>query len=43
MTLRSMGAMAMDRQFQPAPTPTMFDALVFLDQTTPSRGLWNQR
>ena len=41
MSLRSIGAMAMDQQFQSANLAKVFDLIVFLEETTPTRGLWN--
>ena len=43
MALRSIGAMAMDQQFQRANLASVFDLIVFLEETTPTRGLWNVR
>jgi erythromycin esterase len=43
MPVRSIGAVAMEQQFYPANLATMFDLVVFLDETTPTRGLWNAR
>jgi len=40
MEFRSIGAMAMDRQFAEVDLPKLFDLIVFLDQTTATRGLW---
>jgi erythromycin esterase len=42
MKLRSIGAMAMEQQFQPANLGTVFDFIVFLADTTPTRGLPNR-
>ena len=43
MQFRSIGAMAMERQFLPANLTRAFDLIVFLDETTPTRGLWPPR
>jgi erythromycin esterase-like protein len=43
MQFRSIGAMAMEQQFHPANLPRAFDLIVFLDETTPTRGLWPPR
>ena len=43
MSLRSIGAMAMDQQFQSANLARVFDLIVFLEDTTPTRGLWNSQ
>jgi erythromycin esterase-like protein len=43
MQFRSIGAMAMENQFHPVTLSTVFDLMVFLDETTPTRGLWTQR
>jgi len=43
MSLRSIGAMAMDQQFQSANLARVFDLVVFLEETSPTRGLWNPR
>jgi erythromycin esterase-like protein len=43
MQFRSIGAMAMDNQFHPATLAKAFDLMVFLDETTPTRGLWGPR
>ena len=43
MSLRSIGAVAMEQQFQPGNLAGLFDLVVFLDETTPTRGLWNAR
>jgi erythromycin esterase-like protein len=43
MSLRSIGAVAAEQQFHPATLAEMFDLVVFLDETTPTRGLWNPR
>ena len=43
MSLRSIGAMAMDQQFHPANLAGAFDLIVFLEETTPTRGLWKSR
>jgi erythromycin esterase-like protein len=43
MKMRSIGAMAMEQQFQPADLGKMFDLIVFLGETTPTRGLSNSR
>lgn len=40
MQFRSIGALATDAQFYPADLPKLFDLIVFLDQTTPTQGLW---
>jgi erythromycin esterase len=40
MQFRSIGAVAMEQQFHPANLGRMFDLIVFLQQTTPTRGLW---
>jgi erythromycin esterase-like protein len=41
MQFRSIGAMAMEQQFQEADLPKVFDLMVFLDETTATRGLWD--
>ena len=38
--LRNIGAVALDQQFQPANLGQLFDLVVFLDETTPTRGVW---
>ena len=43
MQFRSIGAMAMDQQFHTATLARAFDLMVFLEATTPTRGLWLQR
>lgn len=43
MSLRSIGAMAMDQQFHSAHLARAFDLVVFLEETTPTRGLWRSR
>jgi erythromycin esterase-like protein len=42
---RSIGALAMDRQFQPRVVPAEFDVLIYIDKTTASRcfGLTGER
>jgi erythromycin esterase len=40
MSLRSIGAVATEQQFHPASLATLFDLVAFLDETTPTRGLW---
>lgn len=40
---RSIGAVAMDQQFHSANLANMFDLVVFLEATTPTRGLWIPR
>jgi erythromycin esterase-like protein len=39
LQLRSIGALAMDQQFYPANLSKLFDLVVFLDETTATRGL----
>jgi hypothetical protein len=36
---RSIGAMAMDRQFYPTPLRSNYDLLIFVEETTPARQL----
>ena len=43
MSLRSIGAVAMDHQFHSANLARVFDLVVFLEETSPTRGLWNPR
>ena len=43
VALRPIGAMATDQQFQSANLARVFDLVVFLEATTPTRGLWNPR
>ena len=43
MSLRSIGALAIEQQFHPANLAELFDLVVFLDETTPTRGLWGPR
>ncbi len=40
LQFRSIGAMAMDQQFYPVNLGSLFDLVVFLDETTATRGLW---
>jgi erythromycin esterase-like protein len=39
LEFRSIGAVAMDQQFHSADLASLFDLMVFLDETTPTRGL----
>jgi erythromycin esterase len=42
MKLRSIGALAMDQQFQTANLGSVFDLVVFLEETTPTRRVASQ-
>jgi erythromycin esterase-like protein len=39
LSFRSIGALAMDEQFGPTNLRELFDAIIYLDRTTPSRPL----
>jgi erythromycin esterase len=43
LTFRSIGAMAMDTQFHVADLANLYDLIVFLDETSPTRGLWETK
>lgn len=43
MQFRSIGAAAMDQQFHSVDLCRLYDLMVFLDHTTPTRGLWGSR
>lgn len=43
MQFRSIGAMQMDQQFHSVDLTKVFDLMVFLNETTPTRGLWQAR
>jgi hypothetical protein len=43
MDFRSIGAMALDAQFHDTDLARLYDLIVFLDETTPTRGLGESR